>query len=86
MSIRRFLDGSHHLFDPEAVRVMGVAYELVRAAMGFQDTIPDEVIADKIIELAKTGERNPDLLGEETLNYFRQHLRRRTEPFAARRS
>ena len=59
---------------------MGVAYELVRAAFGYRglkirdDTIADKVIANKIIELAKAGERNPDLLCEETLNYFQQHL------------
>ena len=58
---------------------MGVAYELVRAAFGYRgvkigdDTIADKVIANKIIELAEAGERNPDLLCEETLNCFQQH-------------
>jgi hypothetical protein len=52
---------------------MGVAYEMVRAALGYKDAIADPVIANKIIELAKAGERNPDLLCEETLNYFQQH-------------
>jgi hypothetical protein len=67
-----------HSFDPEAMRVMGVAYELVRAAFGYRgvkiddDTIADKVIANKIIELAKAGERNPDLLCEETLKCFQQ--------------
>jgi hypothetical protein len=65
MPFRKFLRDSSHSFDPEAVRVMGVAYELVRAAFGYID--------DKIIELAKAGERNPDLLCEETLNSFQQH-------------
>ena len=61
------------------MRVMGVAYALVRAAFGYRgvkiddDTIADKVIANKIIELAKAGERNPDLLCEETLNCFQQH-------------
>jgi hypothetical protein len=55
---------------------MGVAYEMARAALhyGYKDTIADEIVANKIIELAKAGERNPDLLCEETLNYFQQHL------------
>jgi hypothetical protein len=35
-----------------------------------KDAIADEVIAQK---LAKAGERNPDLLCEEALNYFQQH-------------
>jgi hypothetical protein len=76
MPIKQFLDGSSHLFDPEAVRVMGVAYEMVRAALHceYSDMVSGEVIANKIIELAKAGERNPDLLCEETLNYFQQHV------------
>jgi hypothetical protein len=41
------------------IGVMGLAYEIV---------------ATKIIELAKANETNPDLLCEETLNYFQQHL------------
>jgi hypothetical protein len=79
MPFRKFLRGSSHSFDPEAMRVMEVAYELVRAAFGYrgvkvdEDTIADKVIANKIIELAKAGETNPDLLCEETLNCFQQH-------------
>jgi hypothetical protein len=78
MPFRKFLRGSSHSFDPEAMRVMEVAYELVRAAFGYRgvkiddDTIADKVIANKIIELAKAGERNPDRLCEETLNCFQQ--------------
>jgi hypothetical protein len=41
---------------------------------GCKDTVADEIVATKIIELAKAGETNPDLLCEETLNYFQQHL------------
>ena len=64
---------------------MGVAYELVRAAFGYSgvkiddDTVADKVIANKIMELAKAGERNPDLLCEETLNCFQQHTCRSSE-------
>jgi len=36
--------------------------------------ISGEIIANEIIELAKAGERNPDLLCEKTLNYFQQHV------------
>jgi hypothetical protein len=71
-----FVNRAFRSFDPEAIRVMGVAYEMARAALhyGYKDTIADEIVANKIIELAKAGERNPDLLCEETLNYFQQHL------------
>ena len=78
MPFSKFLRGSSHSFDPEAVRVMAVAYELVRAAFAYRgvkvddNTIADKVIANKIVELAKAGERNPDLLCEETLNCFQQ--------------
>ena len=52
---------------------MGVAYEMVRAALGLVDRGDpiNEVIAKKVIELAKAGEANPDLLCEQALIYFR---------------
>jgi hypothetical protein len=74
MPFRKFLRGSSHSFDPEAMSVMGVAYELVRAAFGYRgvkiddDTIADKVIANKIIELAKAGERNSDCFANATTN------------------
>jgi hypothetical protein len=45
---------------------MGVAFEMVRVANGvsYRGGLANEVIAKRIIELAKTGERNPDLLCE----------------------
>ena len=74
MSITQFLDSSK--FDPETKRVMGVAFEMARAALqlGPQGNLIDERIAQKIIELAKTGELNPELLCESVLKEFRQHL------------
>ena len=74
MSITQFLDGCK--FDPEAKRVMGVAFEMARAALqvGDQGNLINERIAKRIIELAKTGELNPDLLCEAVLQEFRQHL------------
>jgi hypothetical protein len=55
---------------------MGVVYDMVRTELrcGYTETIADEVIANKIIELAKAGERDPDALCEETLTYFQQHV------------
>ena len=47
-------------------RVMGVAFEMRELA--------NEFIARRIIELAKTGERNPDLLCEGALKKLREHL------------
>jgi hypothetical protein len=36
--------------------------------------IANELIAKRIIELAKAGERNPDLLCESTVKEFRERL------------
>jgi hypothetical protein len=62
-----------HRFDPETKRVMGVAFEMVRVALGLADRgdLANEMIAKRIIELAKAGERNPDLLCEGVLKEFR---------------
>jgi hypothetical protein len=62
--------------DPEATRVMGVAFEMVRAALGLADRgdLANEIVAKHIIELAKAGERNPDQLCESALNKLREHL------------
>ena len=74
MPIAQFLDNSE--FDPETKRVMAVALEMARAALqlGHQGNLIDERIAKKIIELAKAGELNPELLCEAVLKEFRQHL------------
>jgi hypothetical protein len=50
-------------FDSETTRIMGVAFETARIAMLLTRHEPvDAIIAKRIIELAKTGERNPDVL------------------------
>ena len=71
MPITPFLNGFK--FDPEATRVMGVAFEMARAALRLadQDDPAVAIIANRIIELAKAGERNPDLLCERILNDLR---------------
>jgi hypothetical protein len=71
MPITEFLDGFK--FDPEARRVMGVAYEMARAALKFDNRTyaADEIIAGRIIELAKTGVVDPDQLCEQALNDLR---------------
>jgi hypothetical protein len=66
------LDGQK--FDPETTRITGVAYEMVRAALRLagRGDLVNEVIAVKVIELAKAGETNPDRLCEQALVYFRE--------------
>jgi hypothetical protein len=57
-------------FDPETVRVMGVAFEMTRIALRIVDADDGayQLIANKIIKFAKAGEHNPDLLCEQTLD------------------
>ena len=69
MPIHRFLDG-HHRFDPETVRLMGLAFEMalasLRPAPDYTDPVR-EVIARKIIELAEAGERDTERLSDGAL-------------------
>jgi hypothetical protein len=72
MPIRPFLNGQQ--FDQETVRILGVAFEQVCIVLRIGHCGDDvkNAIANKIIELAKTGERNPDLLCERALEDIRQ--------------
>jgi hypothetical protein len=74
MPISQFLGNSK--FDPETKRIMGLAFEMTRLALGLADRgdIANELIAKRIIELAKAGERNPDLLCESAVKEFRERL------------
>jgi hypothetical protein len=67
MPITPYLDG--YKFDAETKRIMGVAFEMTRAALRLmdRDDLVVAIIAKKIIALATAGERNPDLLCEQAL-------------------
>jgi hypothetical protein len=47
---------------------VGIAFETARAAIKRRADLSDEMIARTIIELAKAGERNVDVLCEAALN------------------
>jgi hypothetical protein len=73
MPIRPFLNVEQ--FDQEKLRILGVAFVQVCIALRIEEDSDDDVkqaIANKIIELAKTGERNPDLLCEHALQDIRE--------------
>ena len=55
---------------------MCLAFEMTRLALGLADRgdIANELIAKRIIELAKAGERNPDLLCESAVKEFREQF------------
>jgi hypothetical protein len=60
--------------DPETKQVLGVALEKTRVSLGLADNLADGIIAKRIVELAKAGERNPDLLCAGALKKLRGHL------------
>jgi hypothetical protein len=60
--------------DAETNRVLGVALEMTRAALGLADDFANGIIARQIVELARAGERNPDLLCEGALKKLRGAL------------
>ena len=66
MPIGPFLNGQ--TFDPETARLVGIAFETARAAIKRPRDLSDEMIARTIIELAKAGERNVEVLCEAALN------------------
>jgi hypothetical protein len=74
MPITQYLDG--HSFDHETRRIMGVALEMARAALPLADrTNPiNEMLAERIIALAKEGLRDPNLLCEWALDDLRKQL------------
>jgi hypothetical protein len=60
--------------NPEIKRILGVALEMTRVSLGLTDGFADGIIAKRIVERAKAGERNPDLLCQGTLEELRGHL------------
>jgi hypothetical protein len=72
MPIASFLNGVK--FDRETTRVMGVAFEMARIALGLADRSDqsNELVAKRIIDLAKQGEGNPDVLCERALKSLRE--------------
>ncbi len=57
-----------------AERPVALPFEMTRAALRLvdRDDLAVAIIAKKIIELAKAGERNPDLLCERALKDLRE--------------
>lgn len=70
MPIRRHLGGQK--FDPETIRVMGLAFEMALMALRLSDRgdIANEIIAQRIMALATAGERDPDKLCDGVLQHF----------------
>ena len=70
MPIYRLLE--RESFDPEVVALLCGVFEDVLATLGLVDRLDPvtELVAEKIIELAKAGERDPARLKGLTLEAF----------------
>ena len=68
LSVTPYLNGPYY-FDLETKRVLGVALGMVCIAVGAgdRDDYIKQAIANKLIALAKDGERNPEVLCEQAL-------------------
>jgi hypothetical protein len=71
MSVTPYLDDFDA--DLETKTALGVALERTRVSLGL-DKFANGIIARRIVELAKAGERNPDLLCEGAIERLRGHL------------
>ena len=60
--------------DAQTNRVLDVALEMTRASLGLADDFANGIIARQIVELARAGERNPELLCEGALEKLRGAL------------
>ena len=68
MAIYRLLE-RNALFDPEAVKAMTTAYEAILRSLqlsGRSDPIT-EIVAKRIVDVAKTGQRDPELIQRSVL-------------------
>ena len=74
MSITPFIGDQK--FDPETTRTMDVAFEMARGVVkrDWGGVYASNIIAKRIIELTKSGERNPAVLSEQALSYFLRDL------------
>jgi hypothetical protein len=70
--IRPHLKGQR--FDAETIRVMGLAFEMALIALRLADRgdLANEILAQKIMALAKAGERDPERLCDGVLIEFRR--------------
>jgi hypothetical protein len=64
------------------MRLMGLAYERTLISLRLVDRgdIANNVVAQKLIELAKAGERDPERLCEAVLNQWRAAIPQHVAP------
>ena len=59
-------------FDPETTKAMGLAFDKARQQLGLSEKVDPvtQVLAERIIDLASAGERDPKRLQEHALSFF----------------
>jgi hypothetical protein len=68
MSENSVIPNYEHVFGPETTAAMGTALEQICAVLGLDhDAIAREVIAGRIVELARRGERDATKLRDRVL-------------------
>src|ERR1700730_18127244 len=72
MAMRSYLDDFN--VDAETKQVLDLALEMTRTALGLADDFANGIIGKRIIELARAGERRPDLLCEGALKSLSGNL------------
>jgi hypothetical protein len=59
-------------FDPDTTHAMGVAFDEARKILGLSEKLDaTRLIADRIVDAAAAGERDPGRLRDVAVNYFR---------------
>jgi hypothetical protein len=60
-------------FDDEATHAMGIAYDEARKVLGLGEKLDSvtRLVADRIVDAAAAGERDPARLRDAALSYFR---------------
>ena len=72
MAMTSYLDDFN--VDAETKQVLDLALEMTRTALGLADDFANGIIGKRIIELARAGERRPDLLCEGALKNLSGNL------------
>jgi hypothetical protein len=64
-------------FDDETTHAMGVAYDEARKVLGLSDKMDGatRLVADRIVDAASAGERDPIRLRDAAVSYFQNRTR-----------
>ena len=61
------------VFDPETTHAMGLAFDEARKILGLSEKLDSatRLVADRIVDAAAAGERDPVRLRDAAVGYFR---------------